>query len=196
MEKPFSQACENNKAPILEQLKRFFSLSSNVLEIGSGTGQHALHFAEHLPHLKWQPSDREENISGMRLWLNGSSTKNLFPTIELDVNQPKWPRGFDAVFSANTVHIMPWISVVVMLQHIGALLPKNGLFALYGPFKFGGRFTSDSNAKFDEWLKDRARHQGIRDIEKIEEVAQSVGLHLTETVDMPANNHLLLWQKK
>ena len=195
LEKPFSQASENNKAPILAELTRLFSHNSRILEIGSGTGQHAVHFASAMPHLEWQTSDRKINLEGIRLWIEDARLSNIGYPIELDVNQQKWPTRFDGVFSANTAHIMPWISVVVMITRIGDLLPRGGTFVLYGPFKYKGHYTTESNERFDEWLKSQARHQGIRDFESVVEVASSVGLQLQQDISMPANNQLLVWKK-
>lgn len=192
---PFSQACENNKNPILDILKEIFADKTRVLEIGSGTGQHAVYFAEHLKHLHWQPSDRIENLEGINLWLDTYPQDNLSLPIELDVSQNNWPQDFDAVFSANTAHIMPWKLTQLMLEKVATLLPEKGVFALYGPFNYGGEFTSDSNANFDRWLKSIAPHQGIRDFEKVNEIVCSAGMHLLNDYAMPANNRLLAWRK-
>ena len=197
LDKPFSQACENNKAPILAQLAPLLAKSTRVLEVGSGTGQHAVHFAPHMPHLRWQTSDRADNLPGINLWLNDHPQDNLPAPLELDVNQPNWPsEAFDAVFSANTAHIMPWISVVVMINRIGELLSANGLFILYGPFRYEGNFTTESNRRFDEWLKSQGRHQGVRDFEKLVDVAKNAGLEFEQGLAMPANNHMLVWKKR
>jgi|SRR5690554_806638 len=194
--KPFSQACENNKEPILTILKRAFASSTVVLEIGSGTGQHAVHFAHALPHLIWQPSDRPENLPGIALWREDAPSENLRAAIELDIDNPQqWPK-FDAAFSANTAHIMSWQTAQKMINEVGKRLPKNGLFALYGPFNYQGKYTSDSNRHFDEWLKARDPEQGIRDFEAVVDVALNAGLKLIEDNPMPANNRLLLWQKQ
>lgn len=194
--KPFSQACENNKEPILAILKRAFQSSTAVLEIGSGTGQHAVHFAHELSHLIWQPSDRPENLPGIALWRDDYAIENLRAAIELDIDNPQhWPQ-FDAVFSANTAHIMSWQTAQKMIHEVGTRLPANGIFALYGPFNYQGSYTSDSNRQFDEWLKSRDAKQGIRDFEAVVEVAAKVGLKLVEDNPMPANNRLLLWQKQ
>lgn len=194
--KPFSQACENNKEPILTILKRAFASSTVVLEIGSGTGQHAVHFAHALPHLIWQPSDRPENLPGIALWREDAPSENLRAAIELDIDNPQqWPK-FDAAFSANTAHIMSWQTAQKMINEVGKRLPKNGLFALYGPFNYQGKYISDSNRQFDEWLKARDPEQGIRDFEAVVDVALNAGLKLIEDNPMPANNRLLLWQKQ
>lgn len=194
--KPFSQACQNNRDPILHQLLRLFADRHRVLEIGSGTGQHAVHFAAALPWLEWLTSDRAEHHDGIRLWLADYPLANLQPPLLLDVDQP-WPAlpGVDAVYSANTAHIMAWPSVQAFFAGVGRLLPAGGLFVLYGPMNYGGHYTSDSNARFDVWLKAQDPSRGIRDIEKLQGLAQAAGLALTEDIEMPANNRLLVWQK-
>jgi len=195
LNKPFSQACENNKQPILKILQDVFKDRSRVLEIGSGTGQHAVHFSEHLRQLLWQPSDCAENLPGIELWLSQCSSPNLLPAVELDVTQADWPSGFDAVFTANTAHIMSWEIASQMVQSVGRGLPESGVFAIYGPFKYQGNYTSESNARFDLWLKEQGEERGIRDFEKVKEVASGVGLMLVEDYQMPANNQLLVWKK-
>ena len=201
MNKPFSQACENNKKPILNVLTGVFANSQRLLEIGSGTGQHAVYFAAHMPHLLWQPTDLADNLPGIQLWIDEAQRPNLLPLIELDVTAPTktnqaWANDpFDAVFSANTAHIMPWASVVSMIEGVGLHLSAKGRFALYGPFKYKGKHTSSSNAEFDAFLKSRTPHQGIRDIEEINALAKANHLQLLEDNAMPANNRLLVWEK-
>ncbi|WP_027852911.1 DUF938 domain-containing protein [Marinobacterium litorale] len=196
VEKPFSQACENNKEPILAILKTAFAGSTRVLEIGSGTGQHAVHFAGNLPHLHWQTSDLPENHAGIEQWLLDASLSNLSAPVALDVSQQAWPVGFDAVFTANTTHIMPWPAVVEMIARIGSRLPAGGVFCQYGPFKYNGDYTSPSNASFDRWLKEIDPARGIRDFEALRELADHAGLSLVEDHAMPANNQLLHWVKR
>ncbi|WIO74363.1 DUF938 domain-containing protein [Porticoccaceae bacterium LTM1] len=194
--KPFSQACENNKAPILDILKTAFESSTSVLEIGSGTGQHAVHFAPALSHLQWYTSDRSENHAGINFWLNEMPADNLHRPILLDVDMPEWPElSIDGVFTANTCHIMPWHSVETMFSGVGRLLSAGGIFCLYGPFNYGGNFTSDSNASFDMSLKLEAPHMGIRDFEAIEQLAFDNGFALKADKHMPANNRLLVFGK-
>jgi cyclopropane fatty-acyl-phospholipid synthase-like methyltransferase len=195
MNKPFSQASENNKQAIFDILKTAFKDRTHVLEIGSGTGQHAVFFAPRLPHLQWQPSDRTDNHRGIRLWLKEQPAPNLLPLLELDVEQEHWPTGFDAVFSANTAHIMPWAAVQTMMSKVAARLPDGGRFALYGPFNYGGQYTCESNRNFDRHLRQVNPLQGIRDFEKITAVATDCGMDLEKDFAMPANNRLLLWSK-
>ena len=184
--KPFSEPSERNRAPILEILKRVFKDRKRVLEIGSGTGQHAAYFAPELPHLVWQASDVADNLPGIRQWVSDP--------IELDVDKP-WPRvQADAVFSANTCHIMSWPQVERLFAGIGRMGPE--VFALYGPFNYGGRHTSESNARFDAMLRSRDPLSGIRDVEAILELAGAAGLKLEEDNAMPANNRLLVFRRR
>jgi len=194
--KPFSQACENNQAPILSQLKDFFADRKKVLEIGSGTGQHAVYFGGAMSALQWQCGDLIGNHPGIRAWLDEAQLPNVLVPIEIDADQPGWNVGqYDAVFSANTLHIMSWQQVERLFQHLGEVLLPSAKLAVYGPFNYQGRFTCDSNARFDQWLKQTAAHQGIRDFETVERLAQQIGLRLLADKEMPANNRLLLWQK-
>jgi SAM-dependent methyltransferase len=186
--RPFSEACERNREPILAVLARVFADRRRVLEIGSGTGQHAAYFAPALPHLAWQASDVAAHLPGIRTW-------GVEP-IELDVDQP-WPAvDADAAFSANTAHIMSWPQVQRMFEGLGRLLPAGGLFALYGPFHYGGAPTSDSNARFDAMLRARDPASGVRDFEDVQSLAQRCGLALLEDNAMPANNRLVLFRKR
>ncbi|MGI9264010.1 MAG: DUF938 domain-containing protein [Gammaproteobacteria bacterium] len=194
--KPFSQACENNQQPILEVLLRQLTDKNHVLEIGSGTGQHAAFFATHLPHLLWQTSDLAEHHDGIRLWVEDAGVDNLRPPLELDVTIRPWPiDAVEAVFSANTVHIMSWPVVRDFVAGVGCILKDDGVFCLYGPFNYGGEFTSDSNERFDQSLRMRGCGSGIRDFEAVEEIAVAAGLCLVEDNAMPANNRLLVWRK-
>jgi SAM-dependent methyltransferase len=187
--KPFSEACERNRGPILAILKRVFRDRIRVLEIGSGTGQHAAYFAPELPHLVWQASDVAENLPGIRQWVSEP------PPIELDVDKP-WPAvRADAVFSANTCHILAWPQVERMFSGIAQLLSPGDVFALYGPFNYHGRHTSGSNARFDAMLRARDAASGLRDFEAIVLLGERVGLILDEDSPMPANNRLLVFRR-
>lgn len=195
--KPFAEACEQNKQPILDVLQREFAHTTAVLEIGSGTGQHAVFFAEHLPHLHWHCSDMPANLAGIALWLNEFPRVNLHGPSELDVLQANWPdQKFDGVFSANTTHIMHWPMVEQMFAGIGSRLPPEGKFCLYGPFNYQGCYSSDSNARFDQWLKQRDPHSGIRDVAELQRLAKQAGLLLRQDHAMPVNNRILVWQKQ
>jgi len=155
-EKPFSEACEQNRTPIFEIIRPLFSRASRLLEIGSGTGQHAVYFAPGMPHLTWQTSDRSESHAGILRWMADEATNNVLPPLALDVLVDEWPQpGFDAVFSANTAHIMGNEAVNAMFRGVARVLDVDGTFALYGPFNYRGDYTSDSNRRFDQWLKQR-----------------------------------------
>lgn len=195
MDLPFSQACENNKQPILDVLKRWLQQPATVFEIGAGTGQHGVFFAAHLNHVRWQCGDLKQNLSGIRAWQRAYPHPNLLPPIEFDMRHPFWPDSFNAIYSSNTAHIMPWPLTQAMIQEAGQQLPDKGLFFLYGPFNYDGSFTSDSNAQFDSWLKECSPQQGIRDFEEVDGTARRSGLKLLEDNTMPANNRLLVWQK-
>lgn len=192
--KPFSQACENNKTPILAVLQQYFTEPGKILEIGTGTGQHAVFFTEHLPHLQWQTSDLEENHAGIGLWMADYPGENLLPPLTLDVGKNSWDFGpVDGVFTANTAHIMAWDEVLIMLEGVGKILKSGGKFVIYGPFNYGGQFTSDSNARFNEWLKVQAPHRAIRDFEAVCEAASKQGLSFVDDLEMPANNRCLVF---
>lgn len=187
--KNYSEACERNRDPILGILKRVFADRRRVLEIGSGTGQHAAYFAPALPHVVWQPSDVAANLAGIREWIAEP------PPIELDMDAPFPKVEADAVFSANTSHIMSWPQVERMFAGVAALLPPGGAFALYGPFNYGGKHTSESNARFDAMLRHRDPASGLRDAEAIVALAGRHGMVLEEDNAMPANNRLLVFRK-
>ncbi len=194
--KPFSQACENNKAVILERLMFHFAQVGKVLEIASGTGQHAVHFAAGLPHLQWQSSDLAENLPGIQAWTGEANLQNLLPPVCLDVCTRPWPvQNIDAVYAANCAHIMHWPVVCEMFKGIRQVLDADGLFVLYGPFNYVGRYTSTSNEAFDHHLKAGDAGMGIRDYEAVEKLASDVGLLLIADHAMPANNRLLVWQR-
>ena len=195
--KPYSAACDNNRQPILEVIEVLFSGCREVLEIGSGTGQHAAYFAQRLPHLVWHSSDLQENHAGIKLWLDEAELANTPPPLLLDVNQTHWPElNVEAVFSANTIHIIDWTSVRAMIAGAGRLLPEKGILALYGPFNYDNAYTSASNASFDIWLKQRNPHSGIRNFEDVDELAKSANLYLQQDYAMPANNRLIYWVKQ
>jgi len=198
--KPYSESCEQNRQPIINILKVEFATCQHVLEIGSGTGQHAVYFAPDLPHLNWHTSDRSENHDAIKLWLEEARLENITGPHELDVDQNHWPLHdqikLDAVFSANSTHIMGWSSVVNMFSGIGKLLQTNGVFCLYSPFNYNGQFTSTSNANFDVWLKQRDPQSGVRDFEAVNELAEQNNMQLKQDYEMPANNRMLVWIKK
>lgn len=194
--KPFSDACEENKLPILQVIRHYFANASNILEIGSGTGQHAVYFAEHLPHLKWHCSDLPVYHDGINQWLADYRGNNIVGPYTLDVRQTDWPGGiFDGAFSANTSHIMSWPEVQQMFRGIGQCLEKDGYFCLYGPFNYHGHYTSPSNQRFDGFLKQRDPNSSLRDIDDLISLADNVGLELINDHEMPVNNRTLVWQR-
>ena len=194
---PFSQACENNKLPILEVLKRHLNESSRLLEVAGGTGQHAVFFAENFPALHWQSTDIPSNVDSLNLRIQGASLANLPRAKPLDVNQRPWQvDSFDTIFSANSLHIMSADSVENFFAEVGNHCNENGKLLVYGPFKYNGEFTTDSNARFDLWLKDRDPLSGVRDFEWVNEMANNAGFRFLEDNAMPANNQLLVWQLK
>jgi len=195
--KPFSESCERNKEPILAVLQAHFAQACRVLEIGSGTGQHAVHFAAAMPHLTWQTADLPASHEGIRLWLDESGLPNVQPPLVLDMLRSEtWPQvKFDAVFTANTFHIMSWPAVQRAFDFIGSVLAPGGTLAVYGPFNYGGEYTSESNRNFDVWLKNRDPLSAIRDFEAVDALAEAQGLRLVEDLAMPANNRTLVWAR-
>ena len=195
MNKPFSQSCENNKDHILSILKHVFEHPCEILEIGSGTGQHAVHFATHLPHVTWQPSDQAIHLAGINSWVEEANLQNIKAPLELDVNHQPWPvTDIEAVFTANTLHIMSWESVQVLTRSLAEHMRPGAKICCYGPFNVGGTYTSDSNARFDIWLKAQNPLSAIRDLEALVSLANDAGINLLEDIVMPANNKLLIWE--
>ena len=196
MDKPFSPSCERNREPIFAVLRGFFADRQSVLEIGSGTGQHAVHFAAALPALRWQCSDRAERLGGIRTWIQEAQLANTPEPIALDVRTSRWPpAGFDAAFTANTVHIMSWPEVEALFDGLDSVLASNARLAIYGPFRRSGQHSSESNARFDEQLRAENPAMGIRDLEAVDALAARVRFMGLQVVAMPANNVCLLWQR-
>jgi cyclopropane fatty-acyl-phospholipid synthase-like methyltransferase len=197
MSKPFAESCAENRAPILAVLEPRLRDSARLLEIGSGTGQHAAYFAAQLPWLVWQTSDVAAQHPGIMAWLEDSALPNTRAPLNLDVLTDDWPSGpYDAVFSANTAHIMPVAAVEAMFQGSGRVLRPEGRCLLYGPFSYDGRHTAPSNERFDAWLKARDPQMGIRDLAWLSEIADAAGMELVEDVEMPVNNRMLVWRKR
>ena len=197
-DKPYSQACENNKRYILPIIQHAFVNCHEVLEVGSGTGQHAVYFAPNLTNLIWQPSDLIENHTGIKRWLNEFPEHNLMLPITLDLSYPwqtQLQQSYDGIFTANTLHIVSWPLVINFFQGIKEFLNKNGTLCIYGPFKYQGDFTTQSNANFDLWLKARDPQSGVRDFEAICQLAADADLTLIADHSMPANNQLLVFAK-
>lgn len=193
--KPFSQACENNKQVILQTLAMVFAQPGTVLEIGTGTGQHAVHFASNLPHLTWQPSDHPTNHQLCLPWIEDAGLANLNKPLALNVSANNWqlPR-INGVFSANTAHIMSWPEVEDMFRGVSDNLQPSEAFCLYGPFNYNGQFTSASNQRFDAYLRQQDSSMGIRDMGDLKKLASVNNLVLEKDFEMPANNRLLVWR--
>jgi len=192
---PFSEACERNRQPILDVLKGILPMAGAILEIGSGTGQHIVYFAPEFPKLKWQPSDQEVYLQGLRARLKIEGSENILPAITLNV-LGDWPRQtFDAAYSANTAHIMGWPAVQAMFAGLGRRLVAGGVFCLYGPFNRNGAFTSPSNERFDRQLRAEAAQMGIRDISDLASLAERHHMKLEREISLPANNQLLVFRK-
>lgn len=191
-QKIFSQACENNKQPIGDALSTIFTKPGLILEIGSGSGQHAVYFAKRLPHVRWQPSDLDKTLVSVEAYRHEAGLTNVLTPAVLDVMQPPWPVArADGVFSANTAHIMAWPAVEAMFRGVAGLLAEDDRFCLYGPFNYGGQFTSEGNKRLDAWARSLNPASGLRDFEAIVTLGRQQGLHLIEDHPMPANNHLL-----
>lgn len=205
IDKPFSSAAQRNSQPILDVLRRHFADRHHVLEIGSGTGQHAVNFARALPQLAWQPADRTENLNGIRLRCEEANLANLRMPLALDVTHASdWtslhaacgsPAGYDAVYSANTLHIMSWAEVERMFQCLPEVMTADARLAIYGPFKLQGHHTSASNAAFDAALRSTVPYRGVRDLEAVDALAQGIGLTMVEDCSLPANNRCVVWQR-
>jgi cyclopropane fatty-acyl-phospholipid synthase-like methyltransferase len=194
--KPFSQACENNKQPILNILNRVLAKQNHVLEIGSGTGQHAVFFAHNLPFLTWQTSDLVINHVGINQWIDALPAQNVRRPLTINLADVKpLTQNIDAIFSANTLHIISWSLVQNFFDMVEINLVNNGVLCIYGPFNYQGKYSSESNANFDFWLKDRDKNSGIRDFEAVCELATKAGLTLSEDIEMPANNRMLIFNK-
>ncbi len=193
---PYAESCERNKAPILEVLRVVLAGAEEVLEVGSGTGQHAVWFARHLPDLHWQPSELATGLAALRARLQAEAPANVRAAIALDVASRPWTaREFDAVFSANTLHIMSAAQVEQFFLGVGEVLAPGGVLCVYGPFRYGGRFTTPSNAAFDQWLRARDPLSGVRDFEVVDGLARAQGLSLHADHAMPANNQALVWRR-
>lgn len=195
-DKPYSPACERNREPILGVLREHFADRRAVLEIGSGTGQHAVHFAAAMPWLSWQASDRVPYLPGIRAWLADAALPNTPPPLVLDV-RGNWPdASYDAVFTANSLHIMGWPEVETLFARLRRVLAADAKLVVYGPFRYGGAQTSASNAAFDESLRAADPASGIRDAEAVIALASAIGLPLVEDRAMPANNRCLVFARR
>ncbi len=193
-DKPSAPACQRNQKSILAVIQALLAKSQSLLEIGSGTGQHAIYFAPALPQLTWQASDLQSQLPGINAWVNEAKLDNLPDPISLDVRTDEIPQGrYDAIFTANTLHIMPWKTVEVLLLKVAQALSTGGLFIVYGPFNFEGTYSSDSNRDFDAFLKSRDANQGIRHFEEIVSICEQHQLQVLEKYAMPAQNFILVF---
>jgi len=193
--KPYAASCDDNKDVILELIKLYLKDKLSVLEIASGTGQHAVYFTQALPHLMWQTSDLANNLPGIQQWLKEASCQNFPEPIELDVSQ-QWPdKHYDAVFTANSLHIMNHQQVEDCIKGLGSILNESAVCLFYGPFNYQGQYTSDSNKNFDVWLKNQNSGSCIKDFESICSLAKQQGLTLLNDHAMPANNRVLAFIK-
>jgi len=196
MYKPVAESCVQNQQVILDVLKNFFIEQGKVLEIGSGTGQHGVFFTQHMQHLLWQPSDLIDQHAGMQLWLDEVEHERIKSPLELNVDDEIWSiEKMDYIFTANTTHIISSEQTEKLFKHVGGCLKQGGLFAQYGPFNYKGKYTSESNARFDVWLKQRNPNSCIKHFEMMQQLAEQNALQLVEDIEMPANNRILLWKK-
>ncbi|WP_321323105.1 DUF938 domain-containing protein [Thiomicrorhabdus sp.] len=194
--KPFSSSSEENKHVILDSIQPLLKDSKSVLEIASGTGQHAVFFAKNMPHLIWHTSDLLQSHEGIDRWIFEAQLDNVVRPITLNVSEDTWPtETYDAIFSANSFHIMSKENVADFFSKLPAILNSTGLVIIYGPFNYHGNFTSESNARFNDWLKSNNSQSGIKDFEWCNELANKAGLVLIDDIEMPQNNRILVWQK-
>jgi len=196
MNKPYAPSCEQNQQVILDSLKILFIAPGDVLEIGSGTGQHAVFFTQQLSHLNWQPSDLETEQLGMKLWFKDVEHNRIKSPIVLDVDMKNWSvEQMNYIFTANTTHIISSKQTEKLFKHVGATLKIDGLFVQYGPFNYNEKYTSASNAQFDIWLKQRNSLSCIKNFETLLKLAKIESMKIFKDIEMPANNRLLVWQK-
>jgi hypothetical protein len=195
LEKPFAPAANENRDAILNVLRQEFKQTNSVLEIGSGTGQHAAYFSQQLVHLDWQASDKREMLAGINMWINDANSQNALPPIELDVSLD-WPQQrYQGAYAANIAHIMHWNEIEALFSGLDQTLTDSAVFCLYGPFNINGDYTSESNRRFDQWLKDRDPESCIRDKNDLDQLALKNGFQLSNEWEMPANNKILCWRR-
>lgn len=194
----FAPATERNRGPILEVLRRVLPPAGTVLEIASGTGEHAVFFSRHLAALTWQPTDLDAAArASIVAWTAEAAITNILAPLALDASQPNWPiEQADAVLAVNMVHISPWAATIGLLTGAARVLPAGGPLVLYGPYKRNGRHTAPSNEAFDQNLRRQNPAWGVRDLELVIEAAGAAGLDHADTVDMPANNLILVFRRR
>jgi len=194
--KQSSPSCDRNKEPILAVLREILTAPGLVLEIGSGSGQHAVHFARGLPHVEWQPTDLADNLPGISAWRDESGLANLRAPLALDLDSDRWPvDAAQAVVCINTIHIVPWSAVERLFAGAGRLLSSGGVMYVYGPYRYADRPLETSNQEFDRWLKARDTASGVRLFEDVNSLAEQSGLTLAGDRAMPANNRSIWWSK-
>ncbi len=195
-EKPYAPSCDKNSQPILGVLKSLVTNHKSLLEIGSGTGQHAIFMAPYLPNLTWTLSDVADRIPGISLWLRDYPRSNLRGPLEYEVGKTSFPEGeYDVVFTSNTLHIMSWEKCLLFFRDLGQNLKSDSLFIVYGAFNYGGKFTSESNQKFEAWLKNLNQESGIRNFEDVCDNLKAYGFDFFDDIEMPANNRILVFKK-
>ncbi|MDW3095327.1 MAG: DUF938 domain-containing protein [Gammaproteobacteria bacterium] len=195
LNKPFAPAAKENSNAILDVLKQEFKNTNTVLEIGSGTGQHAAYFSQHLSHLNWQASDKQEMLAGIAMWLNDKNLDNALTPIELDVNL-NWPQQhYDGAYAANIAHILHWNEIEALFAGLDQTLTNSAVFCLYGPFNINGKYTSESNQSFDQWLRNRDPQSCIRDKNDLDQLAVNNNFQASTQWEMPANNKILSWRR-
>lgn len=192
--KPCAPAAERNKQAILVALQEILHANDTVFEFGSGTGQHACHIASALPDITWQPSDLPDKLPGIQQWITDSGCSNVFPPVALDLSLlPSTTHKVSVCYTANTLHIISWTLVEQLFTLSANMLSVGGKLCIYGPFKFAGKHCSEGNLQFDKSLRSADPNSGIRDVVDLDKFAHSIGLSREKTVDMPANNQLLVW---
>jgi cyclopropane fatty-acyl-phospholipid synthase-like methyltransferase len=197
MSKPYAPSCDRNREPILSVIRPLLADRQRLLELGSGTGQHAAWLAAQMPHLRWQTTERPGHLDGIHQWLADAGLPNTPPPMALDVAASPWPlpaQPFDAAFTANTLHYMPWEAVQALFAQLPQHLSPGALFIAYGPFRIDGQHTSDSNVQFDGWLAGVDPRYAVRDLGEVDALAQSGGLQLEARHAMPANNFCVVWR--
>ena len=191
--RPYAESCDQNREPIREILEKFAGNAETLLEIGSGTGQHAIYFAQCFPSIAWQTSDLAENHDGIQAWIDDSGLENVQSPLLLNANDP-WPvQKYDILYTANTIHIMSEKDVIAFFNQCGGCMHDESCLIMYGPFNYQGQYTSASNERFDQWLKQRDNLSGIKNFEWLQELGKKSGLNCTHDFKMPANNRILVW---
>lgn len=193
---PFAPAAERNRAPIQSVLEKYLPVRARVLEIGAGTGQHAVAFSRAMPLVSWLATDRSDALPDLQARLRTEGPPGMPDAMVLDIPTGPWPEGrFDAAFTANTCHIMPWENVCAMVAGVARVLTSNGLFLVYGPFMSNGRHTSEGNERFDLALRSQDPTQGLRSLESLESEAGRHQLVQERVIPMPANNMTIVFRR-